>query len=221
MKAKNREGLSLIELVIAMAMASILVLVAGILLLGSNRAYLQTYASIHDPMQQDSRALTAAFGAICRKSNRTNYTVYKMFGNSYIEAVPDSGSSIATGQAVEFRYWDKPFYELSQDMDRMDVADTGTNYALFYLSGEKLYVDYGTIVDDVGGIDGGFRKTSNIETQCLVQQVDTSENSDIFIHEIVGGAGNGCISLNLTLINDEAKTMDIKMAALVRVVWPK
>lgn len=221
MRNINQKGFSLVELIMSMAMASILVLATGILLLGNSRAYRQVYTSIHDPIQQDSRALTAAFGAVGRKSNRTNYKVYEVFGNSFTEAVPPSGQTIAVGQAVEFRYWDSPFYELSQNMDEMDIADTGSNYALFYLDDDKLYVDYGTVVDGVGGVVNGSRKTSNIETQCLVQKVDTSEGEDIFSHEIVGGVGNGCVSLNLTLINDKGQTINVKMATLVRVVWPQ
>lgn len=204
-----------------MAMASVLMLAAGVLLLGGTNAYRQVYASVHDPMQQDSKALTSAFGAIGRKSNRTNYTLYETAGGYFVEAVPKSGESIAVGQAVEFRYWDEPFYQLSQNMDEMDIADTGTNYALFYLDGEKLCVDYGDVVGGVGGVKNGSRQTQNMVTQCLVQQVDTTNNDDIFSHEVVGGAGNGCVSLNLTLVNDKGETMDVKMATLIRVVWPQ
>ncbi len=222
MKNKNQKGLSLIELVMAMATAAILVLAAGVLLFGGTNAYRQVYASVHDPMRQDSKALTAAFGAVGRKSNRTNYKLYEVAGGYFVEAVPKSGETIATGQAVEFRYWDKPFYELSQNMDEMDIADTGTNYALFYLDdNKKLYVDYGDVVDGVAGVKSGIRQTSNVVTQCLVQQVDTSESIDIFSHEMIGGVGNGCVSLNLKLVNDKKETMDVKMATLVRVNWPQ
>jgi len=218
---KNKKGLSLIELIMAMAIAMILVLVIGVLLVGSSRSFHQVNSSIHNSIQEDSRALMAAFGAIGRKSNRTNYIVYKIIGETFIEAEPDRGESVAKGQAVEFRYWDEPFYELSQNMDEMNITDTGTNYALFYLHDDELYVDYGTVIDGVGGISNGYRKTSNITTQCLAHQVDTTQNTDIFSHEITGGVGSGCVSLNLTLIDDTEKTLEVKTATLIRVVWPQ
>lgn len=221
MKQRQRNGLSLIELVWVMAMVAILVLVTGVLLVSTQKAFGGVYQSIHDPSVEDTKALAAAFGAITRKSNRTNYVVYKINGTSYTEAAPASGQSIAYGQAIELRYWGRPFYELSQTMDEMEVTDTGSRYALFYLSGDKLYLDHGDVVNGVGGIDGGTRQTNNIVTQCLVRKVDTSQNTDIFSHEIIGGSGNGCVSLNLTVTNDGGETVDVKMASLIRVVWPR
>ena len=221
MKNKNRKALSLIELIMAMAMASILVLAAGTLLLGGANAYSQVYKSIHEPIQQDSRALATAFKTIGRKSNRTNYTVYEINGGSYTEAKPDYGESIAAGQAVEFRYWNKPFYELSKDMEEMDINDTGTHYVLFYLDDEAIYIDYGQVVNGVGAVKNGVRQTGNITTYCLAENVDTTENTDIFSHEVVGGAGSGCVSMNLTLKNEKDDTVEIKTATLLRVVWPQ
>ncbi|MBC8392816.1 MAG: prepilin-type N-terminal cleavage/methylation domain-containing protein [Deltaproteobacteria bacterium] len=221
MKNKNQSALSLFELIIAMAMASILVLIAGFLLLGSNKAYSKVYASIHDPIQQDAKALTAAFGAVGRKSNRTNYTLYEVTGGSFVEAVPEVGESIATGQAVEFHYWDKPFYELSSDMSKMDIQDTGTHYALFYLKDQNLYVDYGEVVDGVGGVKNGTRQTNDAVTQCLAENVDINKSADIFSHEIIGGAGNGGGIFSGILENDKRETIEGEMATLFRGVWPQ
>lgn len=221
MKKRNQKAISLIELVISMTMASVLMLAGGVLLLGSNRAFRQVYASIHDPVQADAKVLASAFGTVVRKSNRTNYKVYEVTEDSFVEATPESGESVAVGQAVELRYWNRPFYELSGDMEQMDIDDTGSHYALFYLEDETIYVDYGEVVDGVGGVNGGLRQTTDIVTQTLAENVDISDNVDIFSHEIIGGAGNGCISLNVTLINDEGDSVDVKMAALLRVLWPQ
>jgi len=221
MQPTKYKAVSLIELIIAMAMASILIMASGVLLVGGSRSFRQVYSSIHDPIQQDSKALTSGFGAIARKSNRTNYKLYEIIEGYFIEATPESGESFATGQAVEFRYWDRPFYELVEDMDQMDIEDTGTQYALFYLEGETICVDYGDVVDDVGGIQNGVRQTDNIITRCLAQNVVINENTDIFSHELISGTGNGCVSLNLSLNSELEGTIDVKMASLLRVVWPQ
>ncbi len=221
MKRTKHKALSLLELIVAMGMVSILILASGVLLVGGNRSFRQVYSSIHDPIQQDSRALTSAFGAIARKSNRTNYVVYEIDDGYFIEAAPDRGETMASGQAVEFRYWDKPFYELVQGMDQMNVEDTGTQYALFYLSGDSICVDYGDVVDTVGGVHNGLRRTDNVFTQRLAENIDIEVNTDIFSHELVSGTGNGCVCLNVTFKNQQEKTVDVKMASLLRVVWPQ
>lgn len=220
MTKKKHKGLSLVELILSMAMASILVVATYILLIGSNKSFNQVYASVHDSTQQDSRALTSVFGAITRKANRTNYVVYKNINGQYVESVPQQGESFAYGQAVELRYWDRPFYELVQGMNEIDTSDTGSHYAFFYLDGDKIYVDYGTVTNGIGAINGGIRQTNNIRTQLLVEKVDTN-NTDIFSHEVVGGKGTGCVTLDLTVLNQGGDSIDVKMASLVRVVWPQ
>ncbi len=221
MKKRNQKALSLVELILAMAMSTILVMAAGVLLLGGSNAFHQMYAATHDPLRQDAIALAAAFKSVGRKSNRTNYTVYEVTGNTFTEAQPDFGQTLAVGQAVEFRFWDAPFYELSQGMAEMDINDTGTHYALFYLKDDELWVDYGEVSDGVGAVQSSTRRTSNIESQCLAHDVDTAANTDIFSHDIIGGAGSGCVTLNVTLENDEGKTVDVKTATLLRVAWPQ
>lgn len=222
MKGTRRKALTLVELVTAMAVASILMLAAGTLLVGGQRSFTQMFKAVHDPIQQDSRALTAAFKLIGRKSNRTNYTVYKIYGSTFSEALPLDGQTFATGQAVEFRYWDEPFYETAPGMDEMDVTDTGTYYALFYLENGKIYVDYGQVVNGIGGVHNGSRRTSNIDTRCLLaHNVRVTDDAAYFSHQVIGGAGSGCVSLNLTLENEDGKTVEVKTATLLRVTWPQ
>lgn len=222
MKYQRQKGFSLIELVVAMATTAILMLVAGVLMLGSNNTYHQIYASIHDPIRQDSLIITTAFCAVGRKSNRNDYKIYKIKNGSFIEAIPTFGESMAAGQAIEFHYWDRPFYEFVDEEEGMDVVDTGTNYILFYLVDDELHADYGKVVDGVGAVEYGTRKESgDVETRVLVQNVDLAKNTDLFSHEMVGGIGSGCVNLNLSLKNEEGDTMDVKTATLLRVTWPK
>lgn len=221
MQMKNQKAYTLIELVIAMAISSILVLASVMLLLGNNRAFNLVYASVNDPIQQDSRVITAAFGAMARKADRNDYHIYQIKQDTFIEAQPRSGESIAAGQAVEFRYWSQPFYELSGGMDTMDINDTGTHYVLFYLQDEQLYVDYGRVIAGIGAIQNGKRRTDGVLTSPLTDHVDTSRKTEIFSHEKVGGAGNSCVCLDVTLVNDQGRTVEIKTAALLRIGWPK
>ncbi len=221
MKRVRIHGLSLVELIIVMAMASILVLTTSSLLLGANQTFRQMYDFVHHPVHQDSKALAIAFETISRKSNRTNYAIYNVDGQVFAEAQPEPGDSIASGQAVEFRYWSRPFYELSREMDHIDTADTGPRYALFYLTDDKLYVDYGDVVDGVGAIQNGSRQTDNIITQRLVEHVDMGQQQDIFSHEVVGGSGNGCVVLDLQLKDDTGQIAHVKISSLLRVVWPQ
>lgn len=222
MKCRRAAGLTFIELIIAMFAGTILTLVLGTLLLGSNNAYGYIYSSVNAPIRQDAIMITTLFGSIGRKSNRSHYTVYTIRNSSFIEATPENGQTVAVGQAVEFRYWDEPFYELFGQSDQtMDVSDTGTRYALFFLDGDTLYGDFGPVENGVGAIQNGRRvQTDQTETRQLVSDVDIGKGTELFSHEIVGGSGSGCVNLTMTLTNDEGESVDIKTATLLRVVWP-
>lgn len=217
----RNKGLSLIELIVALAAGAILILVAGVLLLGSNQAYQQVYNSLHDSIIEDSRVLTMVFGTIGRQSNRSDYSVYTVRSGHFIESTPPSGESIASGQAVEFHYWDESFTDLYDGTDGMDTNDTGTHYTLFYLSGDELYADYGRIVNGIGGVyEGGHNESGLLRRVLLASHVDTSENDELFSHELSGGTGNGCVNMNVTLTNDEGESIEVKTATLLRVTWP-
>lgn len=222
MRQRLQKGFTLVELIAAMAAGAILILVMGVLLLGSQNAYQQIYASIHDPIRQDALVITSAFGAVGRKANRHDYTLYTVVNNAFSEATPDVGESIAVGQAVEFRYWDQSFEDMADTQGTMDIEDSGTHYVLFYLVGDELHADYGTVTEDVGGVQNGLRRTGDsVETRVLVRDIDLSENNDIFSHEWIGGVGCGCVNMHMTLENDQGDTVEVKTATLLRVTWPK
>ncbi len=221
-KLHSQKGFTLVELIAAMAAGAILILVMGVLLLGSQNAYRQIYASVNDPIRQDSLMITSAFGTIGRKSNRHHYNVYSVRNDVFSEAIPGVGQSVAAGQAVEFRYWQDSFEEIAQQQGTVDVDDTGTHFTLFYLSGDELHADYGKIVNGVGGVQNGLRRGGDdVETRVLVRDIDVSGGEEIFSHEWIGGAGSGCVNMHMTLKNDEGDTVEIKTATLLRVTWPK
>lgn len=218
----RNHGFSLIEMMIVVAIIAIPILAVGILAAGGSRSFQQTYDSIHKPIKEDAMATMTAFGTIGRKSNRSNYRVFKISSGVYTEAEPLLNEEIATGQAVEFRYWQQPFDPQNPGDDVLEVTNTGTHYALFYLDGDQLKADYGTVVNGLAGVQGGSRTTSNIiNTVLLARDVNLSAGSEIFNHNVVGGTGMGSVRMNMVLTDDDADSVEIKTSVLLRMNWPR
>ncbi|HPY77527.1 MAG TPA: type II secretion system protein, partial [Anaerohalosphaeraceae bacterium] len=197
-------GFTLIEMMIVVAILAIPLVAVGILAAGGSRSFRQTYNSIHKEVRQDAVAVMTAFGTVSRQSNRNNYKVYTIKNGVYAEAQPPPKQEIASGQAVEFRYWQDPFDPEHPGENALDISNTGTHYALFYLDGSELKVDYGTVDGDVAGIVGSSRSAARIlRTVTLTRFVDLSKTTDLFSHSIIGGAGQGSVRLNLTLADEE------------------
>ena len=114
------------------------------------------------------------------------------------------------------------FDESDTTLKALDTTNTGTDYALFYLDGTILKVDYGKVVGGVGGVSGGQRNhAGNASTVILAENVDVLTNDKIFSHTVISGAGQGCIRLNATLKDGDSETVEIKTATLCRVIWPR
>jgi len=177
---------------------------------------------VNSPVKQDSLAATVAFSTIGRRSNRINYKVYEILSDTFTEAVPSAGETVAKGQAVEFRYWATTFDPDTAGADVINVANTGTHYALFYLDNDELKVDYGTVSGGTGGVGSdGRRITSNIRTVILARDVDVAENNEIFSHSVIGGVGSGVTRMDLSPKNDEGEMVEVKTATFLRVTWPQ
>lgn len=148
MRHRFRSGVILTELVITTAISLVLVSAIGVLLISGNRTWQQTYDSAHKQIKQDAQAVTVTFGSMGRKSNRLGYIIYNINinGNTFTPAVPTTSNpeEVVSGDAVEFRYWDVKLDE-TDSHDLIDVQKTATAYALFYLEGNQLKVDYGRI----------------------------------------------------------------------------
>ncbi len=221
-KTSHKQGFSLIELMVVVATIAIPILAVGILAAGGSKSFQQTYDSIHKPIKEDALAILTTFGTIGRKSNRSNYKVYRISNGVYTEAQPLPNQETTYGQAVEFRYWDDPFDPANPGAETLEVSNTGTHYVLFYLDGEALKADFGTVSGNTAAILNGSRTTANLDTtQVLTQQVDLTEGTDLFTHDVIGGSGAGCVRLKMTLTDGEDESVEIKTSVQLRMNWPR
>ena len=219
---RQQSGLTLIELVVAIAICVIPILGAGVLLAGSSRTWQQIYDDAHSPARQDAFAIMASIQRIGRQANVLNYNVYRIHGNAFLKATPSQGQIIAAGQAVEFRYWQENFDPQNADSEVLELDNTGTHYALYYLDGQQLRVDFGEVVSGIGGVHNNQRNTSNIiESRVLSEHVDIGRNINIFNHIMTAGQGSGCVNTDITLTDDDGVTVNVKFSTLIRSAWPR
>ena len=208
-------GMTIMEVLITIAVSAVLASVVGILMISGQRCWNQTYNAAHRQIKQDAPAVTSAFGSIARKANRLNYKIYQVENGTFTKAVgPVTGLAVVTGQAVEFRYWtaDTP------DESLLNITNTGTHYALFYLENGKLKIDYGRVQSsDVGAVNG-TAKTTPDNTVILSENVSSLE----FSHTTSNGMGMGCVRINLTLTDpDDGRTINVMTASTMRNIWPR
>ncbi len=220
---KFRSGISMVELAIAMAISLILVLTMGSLIVSGNRTWQQAYDSANKEIKQDADAVTMAFGSMGRRANRLGYVIYNINGDTFTPAVPHTSNpqEVVFGNAVEFRYWD---VELDQaDSHKvMDVTKIATAYALFYLIGGELRVDYGPYPPGAVPAGSGKRNTSNITTTVLAKNVSTELGIGAFSHTTLNGIGQGSVRINVILTDPEdGESIRVMTATLMRNIWPR
>lgn len=221
-KNHRTSAFSLIELLVAISIVAIPIIAVGILLSGASRGWERIYEDTNSPIRADAMAVMASLQNFGRQANVSNYQVYEIENDVYTVAVPPNGQTTASGQAVEFRYWQETFDPATADNDSLDTSNTGTHYALYYLQDDELKVDFGQVVNDIGAVSGGDRQTDHIlSTQTLAHDVNLGQTTRLFSHTVVAGQGNGCINTELTLTNDEAITIEIIFATMLRSAWPR
>ena len=214
-------GVALVELVVSSMVGIILVFTVGLLLDGGSRAWLQTYQSVHGPTNENAEAIIAAFGTVGRRSNRAGYHLYRIEQGSFTPAVPEHPDSVVSGAAVEFRYWDVPL-DASDSHHLIDAAKVATAYALFYVDGHRLKVDYGPYPPGAVPAGGGDRNTTDVTTVVLAEHVEVDPSGGPFLHTTVGNAGQGSVRLNLLLTDpNTGETTHLRTATLQRNIWPR
>lgn len=218
-------GFTLVELAVTSVISLVLVLTVGVLIVSGNKAWMRTYNSANKKMKQDAMTTTIAFGSMGRKSNRLNYTIYKINDNALTPALPKTTDpqEVVWGNAVEFRYWNVPL-DKTDSHELMDVTKMATAYALFYLQDGTLKVDYGPYPPGAAPEDGGSRNTSGVNTKVLAENVsvDPDLGLDAFSHTTVGGVGQGAVRINVVLTDPaDQETIRLMTGTLMRNIWPR
>jgi hypothetical protein len=222
MRHKGRRlgcGFTVLELCVSTAVSLVLVLTVAALLVGGNRAWRRTYDSASSKVKQDALDTMIAFGSIGRRSNRSSYEVYKMSGDTLTPALRKTTQpqEVVFGDAVEFRYWDVP---LSQEL--MDPQKIATAYALFYLDGDELKVDYGPYPP--GARTGsGSRNGSGVTTKVLAENASVSPGSGgAFSRTWKDDRWQGSVRISVTLTGPvDKETISVITATLMRNTWPR
>ena len=220
---KSRSAFTIIELVTTTAIASIVVLIIGILMVGATNNWQQVYNKTHKQIFEDASNISLTFGSIGRRANRTDYAIYSITNSVFtpVESATPSQDTVVSGDAVEFRYWDVSLTSGDTE-DLMDVSKTATAYTLFYLEGDKLKVDYGAYPP--GGIPsgGGSKNTTDVKTVTLAENVSVGSGCGAFSHTVLSGEGYGSVRINLVLTDpNDGQQISVLTSVLLRNIWPQ
>jgi len=118
---------------------------------------------------------------------------------------------------VEFRYWDVPL-DSSDSHNLMDASKLATAYALFYLDGHRLKVDYGPYPPGAVPAGGGAKNTTDVTTVVLADNAEVDGSVGPFSHNTVANAGQGSVRLNVMSIPPpEVEACNVNRSK--RIVW--
>jgi hypothetical protein len=216
-------GFSLVEVMLSISLALIVILATGVLLVSGNHIWISTYVSSQKKIKQDAQRTMLTFGQIGRKSNRLNYRIYKVTGDTLTPAQPVSKTDIevVSGDAVEFRYWDVPL-DTTDSYGLLDPDKTATAYALFYLDGDVLKVDYGSYPPGAASEGGGTRNTSGITTTVLAENVTKPDKIGAFSHTVNNNVGMGCVRIDVAITDpNDNESIKVMTASMMRNIWPR
>lgn len=244
MRSGNRKfgcGVTLVELIITMVIGVTLILAIGVLLVGGQLAWRNTYASAHKKIKEDAQAITITFGSMGRRSNRNHtptdlahsgYVLYKVNSGNFTPAVPTTiNETTVFGDAVEFRYWNVPLNETDSNK-LLDVKKIATAYALFYIDDNKLKVDHGPYPPGAVPAGSGAKNTVGVTTIVLAENVSlaagssgafshTTTNSGV-VNGVVIGKGQGSVRINIVLTDpDDGETIKVMTSTMLRNIWPR
>lgn len=218
-----RSGLTLIEMTVAGVASLIVIMAVGMLMDGASRAWLAAFEVAHGQEYRDAQTVRATFTSFGRRANRGSYVLYEIKGNTFtpVQASPAVSQSVVYGDAVEFRYWDVPL-DVSDTHAIMDTSRIATAYALFYLDGGQLKVDYGSYPPRAISQNSGHRNTAGVVTAVLADNVTADPDTGPFSYTANAGVGRGCIRLKATLTDpDTGETTSVVAGTLLRNIWPR
>ena len=111
-----KKGFSLIEMIVAMAAVSVIVLGIGVFLSNGQRNWNDLFDRVYNDSNIDGFAVQQVFDSVCRKASMRKATI--------------SDDS----QTLELYYWNAG-----------STASIPECYARFYVSNDDLYVEHGTL----------------------------------------------------------------------------
>jgi prepilin-type N-terminal cleavage/methylation domain-containing protein len=207
-------GFTLIEVVITLAIASMVMVTSALLIQSGYRSWNRSFNNANGKSREGAIEAMTALGAVGRKSNRVEYYVYKVTGTTFTRALPVANpDEVVLGDAVELRYWEYPL-----KAEYMNPAITATKYALFYLDNGKLKLDTGDYPP--GAINAGGHRNTADATVTLAENVDSLRFSHTTKN--MAGDGNGCVRMKM--ISKDPNTHESKttiVASMMRNVWPQ
>ena len=210
----RHKGFTLIELVIAITAAAMIMVAAALLIQSGTRSWSRSYNNVNSELRLGMLDAMTALGAIGRKSNKEDYVVYSISGNTFTKLSPDTDpEEILIGNAVEFRYWDE---DLKSEL--MDPEIKSTAYALFYLDNGQLMLDCGNYPPTPINPEG-HKRTPDKSSKILAENVTLLE----FSHNSknMAGDGKGCIRMKLVCTDPKTgETKTAMSAVFMRNVWP-
>ena len=108
-----------------------------------------------------------------------------------------------------------------EDIDYLDRSNTGTAYALFYLDGDQLRVDYGPYPPGAVQAGGGTRNMPLV-THILAENVSTNPDAGAFSHTTLNGVGMGSVRINITLTDPtDNESIKVMTTTFMRNIWPR
>jgi prepilin-type N-terminal cleavage/methylation domain-containing protein len=121
-RKKDHLGFTITELILAIAVSSILVLTIGVVMVDTQKGWMDSYAKVHGGATADAMMAKAAFDKVIRKASRSIY---------HFDGLDD----------ITVYYYDN--WLASTDLDR---------YARFYRSTDtpsEMYIQHGTLESGV------------------------------------------------------------------------
>jgi coenzyme F420-reducing hydrogenase delta subunit len=199
-------GFTLLELMTTIVITVIPISVVGILLVGGQRNWNQTYLSVNKQIKIDAQTAASVFSKIGRNASRFDSVIMSESG---MESIPDiTEEDFLSGQVVEFRFWQpRPVGKGSRSNPK--PADQPTDYARFYRDpvDNTLNVDYGPYP---------YKIRIVASTRILARNVVSLEFNQMGFN----GVKQNCIRMNLVLsenkIVESEDNITVMATALMR-----